>query len=63
MKYKKDKSITKFQAETDKKQSEEKEKIRAAGKEKEQPEDKKGLGRADIDEEDMQESFFRWEIR
>lgn len=44
------------QANKDKEDAEKKEKERLAGKEKEDK--KKGMGRADIDDPDMQESFF-----
>ncbi|ULU01479.1 hypothetical protein L3Y34_001664 [Caenorhabditis briggsae] len=47
------------QATKDKKVSEQKEKDRKEGKDTEDP-SKKGLGRADIDEEDMQESLFKF---
>ncbi|EGT53299.1 hypothetical protein CAEBREN_28318 [Caenorhabditis brenneri] len=47
------------QASKDKKVSEQKEKDRKEGKDTEDP-SKKGLGRADIDEEDMQESLFKF---
>lgn len=47
------------QASSDKKVSEQKEKDRKEGKDTEDP-SKKGLGRADIDEEDMQESLFKF---
>ncbi|CAI5446006.1 unnamed protein product [Caenorhabditis angaria] len=47
------------QAKQDKNVSEQKEKDRASGKEIEDS-TKKGLGRADIDEEDMQESLFKY---
>lgn len=46
-----------FQASKDKAISVQKEKDRASGKDADA--DKKGIGRADIDEEDMQESYFK----
>lgn len=46
------------QANKDKEDAEKKEKERLAGKEKEDK--KKGMGRADIDDPDMQESFFEY---